>query len=421
MAALGRTERQEMGVQKWVDNKMKGSLVYCTGFGKTRTAMMAMKRFLSKNPGRTILVVVPTDYLKLKWIQDLAENNIKATVLVINTVCKNEYKYDMLVLDECHQYASDLFGQVFHRVHYKVIMGLTATMERLDGKDTYIKKYCPVLDEIKIPEALANDWLSPYREYKVLVEVENLEEYLTLNQEFYEHFAFFHRDFHTALNCFSDWKFRAKYVKDNYKVNSFDPDNEDLQKQFNRQVMAHAAGFNRALQARKQFIYKHPKKIELTNLILEHRQDKKCITFSATIDIAEKIEYGMVLHSKQTKKKRACVLDDFLPLKEGVLNTSRALDVGADIPGLSVAVILSNSSSPTQKTQRIGRVIRRAENKKAEVFTLVLRGTVEEGWFDRSNAGREYITISDSELINVLTGGDYIPKKNRESKMTFTF
>lgn len=44
----------------------------------------------------------------------------------------------------------------------------------------------------------------------------------------------------------------------------------------------------KTLQARKSFIANHPKKIEITNKILENRLNSKAITFSPTIKIAEK-------------------------------------------------------------------------------------------------------------------------------------
>lgn len=414
---VDRTERQKLGVQKWVDNKLKGSFVYCTGFGKTRTAMMCIKRFLAKNPGRRILIVVPSDNLKTQWISQLAEQGIFANceVQIINTVVRHEWECDFLILDECHKYASDLFGQVFQKVKYSIILGLTATMERLDGKDSYIKQYCPVVDKITISEATANGWLSPYREYKVLIEVD-LTEYRKLNQEFYEHFSFFENNFTLAMSCVTDWKVRNEVAR--RRCSSDDP---DLLKSVTKQVLIHAMGFNRTLQARKQFIYSHPRKVELTNLILEHRQDKKCITFSPTIKIAEQIAYGQVLHSKQKKSAREDVLETFIGLKSGVLNTSKSLDEGTDIPDLSVAVILSNTSSSTQKTQRLGRVIRKAENKVAEIFTLVIKGTVEEEWFRKNNGGKEYITIGDSDLLDLLEGKEFTQKKNKETKLLFRF
>lgn len=47
-----------------MDNKCRGTFNYATGTGKTYTTILCLKRFLSVNPGRSILVVVPTDYLK---------------------------------------------------------------------------------------------------------------------------------------------------------------------------------------------------------------------------------------------------------------------------------------------------------------------------------------------------------------------
>ena len=103
---VSRDERQAIGVQRWVDNKLCGSLVYCTGFGKTRTAIMCMKRFLAKNPGRRIIIVVPTDALQRQWLSDLTEQQVPMVyeVLIINSVVKHEWTCDLLVLDECHKY-----------------------------------------------------------------------------------------------------------------------------------------------------------------------------------------------------------------------------------------------------------------------------------------------------------------------------
>ena len=92
-----------------------------------------------------------------------------------------------------------------------------------------------------------------------------------------------------------------------------------------------------------------------------------------------------------------------------------------DIPGLSVAIMLGIDSSKTRKTQRVGRVIRRAENKEAEVFTLVLKGTVEEEWFRKSTEGKDYITINEENLLHLLKGEEFETQKNREVRMILRF
>ena len=98
---LDRTERQNLGIEKWLAAKGKGSCLYPTGFGKTRTAFMAITRFLKANPKRQILVVVPTDYLKDQWFEQVMEHKLfnNVTVRVINSVIKQDWDIDMLVLD----------------------------------------------------------------------------------------------------------------------------------------------------------------------------------------------------------------------------------------------------------------------------------------------------------------------------------
>ena len=48
------------------------------------------------------------------------------------------------------KYASETFKTIFECVQYKLILGLTATFERLDGKHELIKKYCPICDTITL-------------------------------------------------------------------------------------------------------------------------------------------------------------------------------------------------------------------------------------------------------------------------------
>ena len=131
------------------------------------------------------------------------------------------------------------------------------------------------------------------------------------------------------------------------------------------------------MRGRKTFVQSHPKKIEIARKILEARRDKKCVTFSATIKDAEKIGIGYVLHSKQSKKNNKEILEKFNNEETGVLNSSKAVDVGVDVKGLSVGIILSTDSSKIRKVQRNGRICRFEEGKTAELFTLVIRGTQE--------------------------------------------
>ena len=52
--------------------------------------------------------------------------------------------------------AAETFSKIFGKVSYKNILGLTATFERLDGKEVFISRYASVCDTITIEEAEAN-------------------------------------------------------------------------------------------------------------------------------------------------------------------------------------------------------------------------------------------------------------------------
>jgi superfamily II DNA or RNA helicase len=74
----------------------------------------------------------------------------------VNTIVKSEWNVDFLVCDECHLLPSNQFKKIFTCVTYKLIMCLTGTLERLDGKEIIIKQFAPVCDTITMDEAIEN-------------------------------------------------------------------------------------------------------------------------------------------------------------------------------------------------------------------------------------------------------------------------
>ncbi|HBY66357.1 MAG TPA: hypothetical protein DEG69_00440, partial [Flavobacteriaceae bacterium] len=178
-------------LRKWRASNFKGIAQYPTGFGKTFTALMAIKGMVKKANIKSVLVIVPTIELKKQWEQELSKSKIKiAEVLVINTAIKHQHNVDFLILDEIHRYAADTFRKIFEKASYKFIMGLTATLEREDGFHTIILQYLSVFDEISVNEALDEGWISPYRVYNVAVNLtsEELLLYKKADNSF-KHFA----------------------------------------------------------------------------------------------------------------------------------------------------------------------------------------------------------------------------------------
>lgn len=387
---LSRSERQALVIENWKKVNCRGVFEGCTGFGKTRIGLNAIERVQAKNPTAIVVVIVPSLPLKEQWIGHLKERNLTATVMVINTAAARPFKCDFLVCDEIHRYASDFFSQVFQNCNPRFILGLTGTYERLDGKEKLvIDRICPLFDSVDINVAIKNGWVAKYKEYKVMIDVD-LSAFNSAQQVFMEHFSFFNFEFDTAMNCVQSQSYRDEYAK--------------KMKCTAKEVSAHAFAWSKALQTRKKFISDHPKKLEIAKKIIEARSDKKIITFNSTIAQCQKYGFGYVVHSEKKKKENQKILEDFSAEQTGVLHTSKMLDEGADIPGLSVAIVCGFNSSKITTRQRIGRCIRKEGDKEAEVFFLVLKGCTDDKWFKKANESLDYIQIDESELDDVLAG-----------------
>ena len=168
----------------------------------------------------------------------------------------------------------------------------------------------------------------------------------------------------------------------------------------------HSIRFMQTMQQRKSFINNHPKKIEIAKKIIESRSNKKIITFSNNVQMAESICNGEFVYTGKTSKKKGRVmLDDFISGKINILNSCHKLNEGLDVPDISVGIILGTDGSETKARQRRGRTVRKYGNKQAEIFYIIIKDTVESKWFQTSHKNdKNYITIDERGLEQVLRG-----------------
>ena len=392
MKASSRTERQKEGIRKWLDNNGIGIWCWATGTGKTYGALMLCKMLWNKNPDIKILISVPTLILKQQWQAQVDQTKFSKNIRieVINTIITKEWETDLLIIDELHSACGNSFIKIFDVVKYRFFLGLSATLERLDGREKLLESYAKVVDIIDTDTAIKNEWLSPYRYYKVLLDVDDLDKYDQLNRKFNSLFAFFNFNFNDAMACVNQWQFRNKYAKKmGYNT---------------KEVIGYAMAWMQLLKQRKAFIMSHPHKFEVAKQIIESRPNKKIITFSATIKDAESLKIGKTLHSKKKKSENKKVIEEFKKLNSGVLNTSKAANAGLDIPDIDCEIRISGTSSSIDAKQILGRGLRYVDDKVTEVFTLVIKGTVEELWFNKAHVGISYITINEEQLKKVLAG-----------------
>jgi superfamily II DNA or RNA helicase len=84
-----------------------------------------------------------------------------------------------------------------------------------------------------------------------------------------------------------------------------------------------------------------------------------------------------ITHHTDVKERRA-LLADFEAGHLPVLVTSRVLNEGVDLPAAEVAIVLSGTGTPREHVQRLGRILRPGQGKRAILYEVVSAGTSEE-------------------------------------------
>ena len=416
---MTRDERQTQAIQKWVKSKGKGTIVAATGVGKTRMAMNIIIQLRNKHPECSILIVVPTQNLKEQWYNELFERGLSfnTEVKVMMGASKQELICDLLIIDEAHKINSECISALLQNTKFKLILGLTATFERLDGRHEILAKYAPVCDTITMEDALTNGWVSTYKDYVVIINVDDIDTYKEYNKEFVKAYEFFNWDFNLAMSMIGmdGIKHRVAYSKKLY------PNDIAKQKEGMKLITANAISFMKSLQARKKFIQNHPEKIRIAKEIIKYRSNKKIVTFNANIKMAESYKEGFLYTGKDSIKKNRITLEEFSKLPSGQLHSCKMAIEGLNLPDLSIGIQTGIDSSKTKAIQSLGRVVRFQKGKNAEFFTLVINNTVETKWMETAKKDSNIEIIDVENLMHVLKGEPYSLYKKELKKLTFRF
>lgn len=374
-----RLKRQQQVIDTWTKAGRRGTLEAVTGFGKTFVALLILQEMNEKLPTGTALIIVPTQNLKQQWEDQIKELHITgATVMVINTAVRHNHVCDLLILDEIHNYTSDVFSSIFGITEYRHILGLTATLNPDDDRYYIIEKAAPVFDTVSLTEAVKHGYVSQFQVFNLGLRMSEAEEkeYKSITDTYYKHFAIFNNRFHLAMNCLKDPVYRSVFTR---SLAGWDE----------QEVLNSARGFNRAMQKRKKFIYTSLTKQAAAKQLID-LFDVPTITFSESVDFANGLNkvtqpWGEAYHSKMSKYARQNVLDSFASLKTDcrVIHTARALDEGFDVKGIEMAIVCSGTSTPRQDLQRTGRAIRFKEDKVGMIVNLYLKDTQDEKWLKK--------------------------------------
>lgn len=376
---LNRTQRQTEGLRKWSKAGYNGILQYCTGFGKTYTAIRAIKGMIDRKGIQSVVVVVPTLTLQEQWEAELKKHKIKiAKVYVINTAAKKDLNVDFLILDEIHRYAAETFKLVFENISAKFILGLTATLERGDGLHKIILEHSKVVDVVTVVEALKNRWISTFKVYNIAV-------------PFPEEEAIAYKK--------ADNGFKHFAAKLGGKFDAFATAQEWI-KSDDKEQQGKAAAYYNSMRTRKKICLNNTNKIPIIKELVDYFEDRNGLLFSSDTKFADTVQktlgdISMTFHSKIGKKDQKYVINRFKDkrTKVRILSTVKALNEGFDVPNCSLGIDAGGTSSKIAFIQKLGRIVRFVEGKDAIMFNLYTPNTQEEVWL------RKRIVDIDPSLI----------------------
>lgn len=373
---------QAEALSAWNKARGRGVVVLPTGSGKTFTAVMAIDRW-----PRSTLVVVPTIDLLNQWY-DLLEAAFTCPVGIVGggyyepediTVITYDSAYlhmerlgnrfGLVVFDECHHLPSESYALAARCCLAPFRLGLTATPERTDGAESHYQELIgPVVYRKDIDE-LSGSYLADYETQRVEVQLSEQE-----RQEYDQQ-----RQIYLGFVRANRIDFGSPRGWNDFIIRSSRSD-------------AGRRAF-RAYRRQRQLALAATGKLEvLDRLLHSHRRDR-VIVFTednATVyRISERFLVPVITH--QTKvKERSAILKAFNAGELSVVVTSKVLNEGVDVPEANVAVVLSGNASVREHVQRLGRILRKRQGKRAVLYELVAVNTAEESVSARRREHRAY-------------------------------
>ncbi len=368
-AAITPRPHQKGALDAWVESGKRATVCLPTGAGKTLLAVMAIATVK-----RSTLILVPTIDLMQQWeavlskffateIGLLGGGSHEIRPITVATYDSGQMhvehignRFGFLVFDECHHLPGPLYQNIAICSLAPYRLGLSATLERSDGKEELIYELIgPLVYEGQIQKMIGNG-LSPYNVVTIEVPMnEEEEELYKVARQVYISFLRSNRIDMSSPRGWQNFLFKS----------SRSPKGKDAFKAYREQ--------KRLAQASRA------KLVELWNILMHHRQDR-IIVFTNDNALAYEIgrKFFLAVLTHQTKvKERKKMLSQF---KEGdikVLVTSKVLNEGVDVPDASVGIVVSGSGAVREHVQRLGRILRAKEGKKAVLYELVSKGTAE--------------------------------------------
>ena len=182
---------EKLEVERITHNRFRNLIVAATGTGKTVISAFDYKKFRNQNKSSKLLFlahrkeileqalytfqgVLRDNNIGELWVDGNIPNtyeHVFASVQTINNRLDSigfpkDY-FDYIVIDECHHLTASSYRGILKYFNPKILLGLTATPERMDGGDIKEDFHGRIAAEIRLPEALNAKLLSPFQYFGI--------------------------------------------------------------------------------------------------------------------------------------------------------------------------------------------------------------------------------------------------------------
>lgn len=182
---------EKLYVERNTHNRFRNLIVAATGTGKTVISAFDYKNFRLNNKSSKLLFIahrkeiLEQSLTKFRgvlkdnnfgqlWVDGLEPTNNEYVFASIQTL-NNRFKtikispdyYDYIILDEAHHVSASTYRPFINYFKPKVLLGLTATPERMDNENI-LEDFCNrIAAEIRLPEAMNKKLLCPFQYFGI--------------------------------------------------------------------------------------------------------------------------------------------------------------------------------------------------------------------------------------------------------------
>ena len=184
---------EKLQAERTIHHNFKNLIVAATGTGKTVIAAFDYQRFCRQNPGKSnrLLFIAHREEILTQsqacfqgimqdpnfgdlFVAQYRPEQIDHLFISIQTFNSQNWSsktsaefYDYIIIDEFHHAAAESYQQLLSYYQPQILLGLTATPERMDGKDILRYFGGHPTAELRLPEAIERSMLCPFHYFGV--------------------------------------------------------------------------------------------------------------------------------------------------------------------------------------------------------------------------------------------------------------